>query len=280
MGKTIYSTLIDCKTLIKHLDDKNWILVDCRFSLQDIDCGIQAYKKEHIPGAVYAHLDLDLCGHPGTDNGRHPLPTPDVMVKLFGKLGINRASQVVVYDDTNGSIAARLWWMLNYMGHSSAAVLDGGWHAWKEAGFSVREGVEKNEPAQFTGSPNDMQLVTLSEVATIPFLIDSRAPERHRGQFEPIDPKAGHIPGSLNYFYQQNWGDDGFYLPKEELKEKFVDIIGSFPVEEVTFYCGSGVTACVNLLALKHSGLGTARLYVGSWGEWCRNPDLPIATGG
>jgi thiosulfate/3-mercaptopyruvate sulfurtransferase len=163
------------------------------------------------------------------------------------------------------------------MGHKAAAVLDGGWSAWRENEYPVRNGMEKNEPGQFQGSAREEMLVLLDEVDSLPLLIDSRAAERYRGEIEPIDPVAGHIPGAINFFYQRNWDDIGRYLSREDLKRQFSDLLGDTPAEEATFHCGSGVTACANLLALAHAGLGDGRLYVGSWSEWCSDPVRPVA---
>jgi len=275
----IYSPLITCEALEENLGHEDWVLVDCRFSLQDPDVGFENYKQAHIPGAVYAHLDEDLCGPPLTDKGRHPLPSVEAMISLFGRLGIMKNTQVVVYDDAGEAYASRLWWMLRYMGHSAVALLDGGWNAWQRAGLPIRPGVECNKAVEFKGTPRYDRLVTIDDIAELPILIDSRSPERHRGEIEPIDPKAGHIPGSLNYFYKDNLDDNGLFLSREVLRARIAKMIGDIPAEHVTFYCGSGVTACVNLWAVEYAGLGSARLYVGSWGEWCREPQRPIATG-
>lgn len=275
----MYTTLIDVQSLGEHLDDPGWVVVDCRFNLSDTDAGGRAYEQSHIPGAVYAHLDDDLSGPPVTDGGRHPLPTPAAMTALFGRLGIDGDKQVVVYDDDNGAYAARLWWMLRYMGHGAVAVLDGGWQAWQEADLPTRGGVEVNPPALFTGSPQVAWLVRIDEVQQQVLLVDSRAPARYRGEVEPLDPKAGHIPGAANYFYELNWGKHGRYLPPQQLRQQLQELIGDVPPEQVTFYCGSGVSACANLLAMAHAGLGDGRLYVGSWSEWSRDPDREVATG-
>ncbi len=275
----MYKTLIETAVLAKHLHDPNWVIVDCRFSLADTEAGERAYQEAHIPGAVYAHLDRDLSGPPTTDNGRHPLPTPAALTTLFGRLGIDRQKQVIAYDDTNGMIAARLWWMLRYMGHEAVAVLDGGWQAWVAASLPVRSGAETNPATLFVGSPKTEWLVRLTDVPHVSLLIDARDPARYRGELETIDPKAGHIPGAVNYFYQENWGENGRYLPPEEIRRRLQAVIGNHQPEEVVFYCGSGVSACVNLLAMEHAGLGNGRLYVGSWSEWCRDPSRPIATG-
>lgn len=275
----MYRTVIDAATLAQHLADPDWVIVDCRFDLGDTAAGRRSYTQAHIPGAVYAHLDDDLSGPPVTDHGRHPLPTPAALTALFGRLGVDERKQVVAYDSLNGGIAARLWWMLRYMGHAATAVLDGGWAAWEAAGLPVRGGVEGHAPALFTGHPRREWLVTVDEVATRPLLIDSRDPQRYRGELEPIDPQPGHIPGAINHFFQDNWGAEGRYLPPEEIRARLTAVLGEITPEAATFYCGSGVTACANLLAMAHAGLGNGRLYAGSWSEWSSDPQRPIATG-
>lgn len=275
----MYTTLVDAATLLARVEDENWVIVDCRFDLADTAAGRRAYEEAHIPGAVYAHLDDDLSGPPVTDKGRHPLPPPAALTKLFGRLGIDHNTQVVAYDGGNGMIAARLWWMLRYMRHEAVAVLNGGWQVWQAASYATRSGIEENARALFTGAPRSEWLVRLDEVTTLPLLVDSRAPERYRGEMETLDPKAGHIPGAINYYYQENWTEDGRYLPPDPLRQKLEKVLGDTPASEATFYCGSGVTACVNLLVMAHAGLEDGRLYVGSWSEWSREPDRPVATG-
>ncbi|MBE2198423.1 MAG: sulfurtransferase [Anaerolinea sp.] len=266
----MYTTLIDITTLSTVLDDPNWVIVDCRFNLADTEAGRRAYETAHIPGAVYAHLNDDLSNPPTTDNGRHPLPPVPTLLARFGRMGIDAMKQVVVYDDANGAMASRLWWMLRYLEHESVAVLDGGWLAWQSANLPVMVGVETNAPALFSGEPHTEWLVTLADAPAQPLLVDSREAPRYRGEVEPIDARAGHIPGAVNYFFQRNWGADGRYLPPDQLRTQFTALLGNTPPHETTFYCGSGVTACVNLLALAHAGLGNGRLYVGSWSEWSR----------
>ena len=273
----MYKTLIDVNTLAENLDNPNWIIVDCRFSLADTAAGYQNYQTAHIPGAVYAHLDDDLSGPPITDHGRHPLPTPQRLAQLFSRLGIDEMSQVVAYDDAGGMIAARLWWMLRYMGHQAVAVLDGGWQAWQMADLPTNSGVEKNSPAQFSGRAQPNWLVTLDGVAGQPLLVDARAPERYRGELEPLDPQPGHIPGALNLPFERLLNANGRFRPADEMKAELTAVLGNTPGNEATFYCGSGVTACVDLLALAHVGLGNGRLYVGSWSEWSSNPERPVA---
>lgn len=275
----MYTTLIEVPTLAQHYEDLSWVLVDCRFNLMDTNAGRKAYEEAHIPGAVYAHLDQDLSGPPVTDNGRHPLPTPAALTHLFGRLGIDEAKQVVVYDEMNGGIASRLWWMLRYMGHEAVAVLNGGWLAWQEASLPTFSGVEINAPAVFVGSPRSEWLVQIDAVSDASLLIDSRAPARYRGEMEPLDAQAGHIPGALNYFYQQNLTENGRYLSPGTIKAQLTSLLDEKSADEAVFYCGSGVSACANLLALAHAGLGNGRLYVGSWSEWSRDPERPVATG-
>jgi thiosulfate/3-mercaptopyruvate sulfurtransferase len=243
--------------------------------LSDTTAGRRAYLESHIPGAVYAHLDDDLSNPPTTDRGRHPLPPPDHLIALFSRLGISANTQVVVYDDARGMVASRLWWMLRYMGHEAVAVLDGGWQAWVAAGLPTRAGEERNEPTSFSGSPRRDWLVTLEMLPDQVLLVDSRDGARYRGEIETIDPYAGHIPGAVNYFYGLNVDADGRFLAGEQVKQQLEAVLGDTRPQEAVFYCGSGVSACVNLLALKHAGLPDGKLYVGSWSEWCTDPTRP-----
>lgn len=275
----MFTTLIDVDDVAARLEDPQWVIVDCRFSLADTSAGRRAYEAAHIPGAIYAHLEEDLSGPPVTDSGRHPLPAAAAMTQLFGGLGIDRSRQVVVYDDSNGAIASRLWWMLRYMDHPGVAVLNGGWQAWQAANLPARSGVEARERTLFTGAPRREWLVLIDEVPDVPLLVDSREPARYRGEVELLDPQAGHIPGAVNFYFQRNWSEAGFYLDTDNLRSQMEKLLGDIPAEEVVFYCGSGVTACANLLALAHAGLGEGRLYVGSWSEWCRDSDRPLGRG-
>ncbi|MCB8982271.1 MAG: sulfurtransferase [Ardenticatenaceae bacterium] len=275
----MFTTLIDAETLHANLDNSHWAVVDCRFKLAEPEAGRRAYQAGHIPGAVYAHLNKDLSNPAVTDYGRHPLPPPQELINRFSRMGIGTDTQVVAYDDANGMIAARLWWMLRYMGHQAVAVLDGGWQAWEAAGYAARSGEEVRETAAFRGRPHLEWLVLVEEVPHAPLLVDSRDAARYRGEMENIDPIAGHIPGAVNYDYQANWTADGRYRPAAVLRSQLAEVLGDTPPDQATFYCGSGVTACVNLLALAHAGLGNGRLYAGSWSEWCRDPHLPKATG-
>lgn len=268
--KTLFTTLIEAEELAERIGSEDLVIVDCRFKLADPAAGEQAYAAEHIPGAVYAHLDRDLSGEPFTDKGRHPMLSPEAMNALFSRLGIAHTSQVVVYDDMRGAIASRLWWMLQYMGHERTAVLNGGYPTWTAISGPVASGAESNPSTQFEGTPGSMPLVTIDAVPDQTLLIDSRTAPRYRGDEEPLDPIAGHIPGAINHHFGLNFGEDGRFKAPAELQKSLETLFDQTPTEEVTFYCGSGVTACTNLLAVAHAGLGNAKLYGGSWSEWCR----------
>ncbi len=272
----MYTTLIQPHDLLARLDDPNWVVVDCRYELQAPEMGGLLYQRRHIPGAVYAHLDEDLSSAPVTDHGRHPLPTPEAMTALFRRLGIDNQSQVVVYDIASGSYAARLWWMLRYMGHEAVAVLEGGWTAWIAEGYPGRPGVETRPPGNFTGAPRRDRLVVVDELENIPLLVDARDEPRFRGEQAGLDPKAGHIPGAVSYYYGRNLQADNKLLPPAQLRQQFQALLGSTPADEAVFYCGSGVLACFNILAQVHAGLPEGKVYIGSWSEWSRS-DRPIA---
>lgn len=278
---TNFTTVIDVTDLAGHLADPDWVVVDCRFDLMDPAAGERDFLAAHIPGAVYAHLDRDLSAplDPSGRGGRHPLPSPAEMTRLFGRLGIDAATQVVAYDNQSGHYAARLWWMLRLMGHESAAVLDGGWPAWRAAGLPVERGEGRPPPARlFVGEPRPRLLATLDDAPAAPRLVDARAPERFRGEVEPLDPVAGRIPGAVNRPYTANWDAAGRWRSQEALLGDFLDLLGDAPPEDAVFYCGSGVSACVNLLAMARAGLPLGRLYAGSWSEWSRL-GRPVARG-
>jgi thiosulfate/3-mercaptopyruvate sulfurtransferase len=280
----VYTTLISSEELLPHLDDPRWALIDCRFDLADPAAGQAAYLAEHIPGAVYAHLERDLSAPPTGTNGRHPLPPPGILAAVFSRWGIGHGVQVIVYDDSGGGYAARAWWSLRFLGHDAVAVLDGGLQAWVASGHPVRQGLESRRPASFSPSPRselkieaDQVLAGLGSPGVV--LIDARAPERFRGEEEPIDPVAGHIPGALNRPWQTNLDASGRFLPAIALRQQFEALLGASPASSAVAYCGSGVTACHNLLAMAHAGLLGARLYPGSWSEWSSSASRPVATG-
>ncbi len=275
----MYSTLVDSKTLKQYLHDPSWVIVDCRYDLADQSMGRNAWKTGHIPGAVYADLHDDLSGPPLTDHGRHPLPSVEQLNAVFSKLGIAHESQVVAYDQVSGSFAARLWWLLRYMGHTAVAVLDGGWPAWQSSGVPIHSGEESRSPSIFKGTPRTEWLVTVDRVPESRRLVDSRDPARYRGETEPLDKAAGHIPGAINRFWKDNLAADGHFKPASRLATEITGMLGAVPPQEAVFYCGSGVTACHNLLAVAHAGLLPSKLYAGSWSDWCSVPERPVATG-
>lgn len=269
---TPLTPIIDVAALADHLNDPEWVIVDCRFDLFNTAAGESHYLEAHIPGAIYAHLERDLSApkDPTGAGGRHPLPTVEQMNRVFGQFGIGPGVQVVAYDDSSGHYAARLWWMLRFMGHEAVAMLDGGWPAWTSAGLPVARGREERTPCEFAGVPQWDRVAMMNEIVAVPLLVDGRAPERYRGEVEPIDPVAGHIPGAVNRHYLTNWTAGGFWRSQEELLADYLSLIGDATPEEVVFYCGSGVSACVNLAGMVRAGLPEGRLYVGSWSEWSR----------
>ncbi len=279
----IHTTLIDTATLASHLADPAVVVIDCRFELAKPDAGEAAYTGGHIPGAAYAHLDRDLSGPKSGRNGRHPLPAPAVLAATFGRLGIDGTTQVIAYDQDNGMYASRLWWLLRWMGHEAVAVLDGGLAAWIADGHAVTAGIEVHAARGFSGTPNpaftvDAEAVGALAASSAARVIDARAPERYRGEVEPLDPVAGHIPGAVNYAFLRNL-ENGRFRSADALRAEFEAIISGVAVEQVVSYCGSGVTGCHNLLALEHAGLHGARLYPGSWSEWVSDPSRPVEKG-
>ena len=274
----VFTTLIDKETLANHLDDPGWVIVDCSYDLMDINAGRNSYLASHINGAVFADVHDDLSGPPVTDNGRHPLPTKGALNKLFSRLGVNHDSQVIVYDNACAGFAGRLWWMLRYMGHEAVAVLDGGWQVWEKAGLPTLRGEERKANTHFQGVPHKDWLVTIGDVLESELLIDSRDPVRYRGESEPLDKVAGHIPGAINRFWKNNLEDNGLFKGPEQLRQEFERSFGDTEVGNTVFYCGSGVTACHNLLAVAHAGLDAPCLYAGSWSDWCSDPGRPVAT--
>ena len=285
-----FRTLISCAQLSHALaaaDDtaaSPLRIVDCRFDLRDTEAGRRAYAESHIPGALYAHLDEDLSGPilPGR-TGRHPLPEAADFARTLARLGIWNSSQVIVYDDGSGSMAARMWWMMRWLGHDAVAVLDGGWAAWTAASLPTSEGVESPVNASFNANPRPELVVDAAEMLAktasgAALVIDARAADRFRGENETLDPVGGHIPGASNLPHDGNLRD-GLFREPAELAARFSELMGNRPPSELIFYCGSGVSACHNALALEHAGIGEARLYPGSWSEWITDPARPTAQG-
>jgi thiosulfate/3-mercaptopyruvate sulfurtransferase len=300
-----YTTLISTTDLAQRLTDPNWAIFDCRFSLADPERGRRDYVQVHIPGAIYAHLNEDLSGPiiPGV-TGRHPLPAIDELAARFSAWGIDERIQVVAYDDSGGGMAARLWWLLRWLGHEAVAVLDGDWRKWQREGRPVQDGIAIRATRRFAPHTRSDLLISTEEIETslrgahfawkqslqgkatashtalavTPTfkLFDSRTADRFRGENETIDPIAGHIPGAISAPYPDNLNPDGTFRSDEELRARFIALLGDTPAERTAFYCGSGVTTAQNILAVKHVGLGDAKLYAGSWSEWITNPKRPI----
>jgi len=277
-----FATLISPEELQQNLAAPELRLVDCRASLQDRDAGRKAYRAAHLPGAVFADLESDLSGPvvPG-NTGRHPLPPVSALVERLRAWGIGNASQVVAYDDAGGAFAARLWWLLRWLGHDAVAVLDGGFSAWSAAGYALTDDEPRPSAQDFTPAARAEWLVTADEVARSSdraSLFDARAPARFRGDEEPIDPVAGHIPGAQNLPFTENLRA-GRFRPERELRAVFEAALAGHAAKDAIMYCGSGVTACHNVLAFAHAGLELPRLYAGSWSEWITVPTRPVARG-
>ena len=276
--------LISAPDLAACVDDERVVVVDCRHDLARPDAGEAAWREAHIPGALFMHLDRDLSAPKTGRNGRHPLPSAEVFSALLGALGISPQHRVVAYDDAGGMFAARLWWMLRWIGHADAAVLDCGLTAWRAAGGALDTTV-RTRPQTLHPLRADMPVVDADTIlANIDsdrlLLIDARAADRFRGENETLDPVGGHIPGALNRFFKLNLADDGRFKPADQLLTEWRELIGECDIDSLVMQCGSGVTACHNLLALELAGLSGARLYPGSWSEWCSDPAHPIARGG
>jgi thiosulfate/3-mercaptopyruvate sulfurtransferase len=278
-----FTTLISTETLERHLDDPAFVIVDCRHNLADVDAGERAYRAAHLPGAVFMHLDRDLSGAKTGSNGRHPLPEIGALVARLGRAGIDANRQVVTYDQNNGMFASRLWWLLRWLGHDAVAVLDGGLDRWHAEGRPETSAVPT--PRATTFVPKAPAPVASAEEIMkhlgdgALFVLDARAAERYRGDVEPIDPVAGHIPGARNRPYTENMTEDGIFKPAARLRSEYTALLGPTLPSAVVHQCGSGVTACHNVLAMSIAGLPGSRLYPGSWSEWVADPARPVARG-
>jgi thiosulfate/3-mercaptopyruvate sulfurtransferase len=283
-----FTTLIDVEALRALVGAAGLVVLDCRFDLAAPEAGREAYVRSHIPGARYVDLNRDLSAPVSAGSGRHPLPDPETLAAFFHGLGIARDTQAIVYDASNGSIAARAWWLLRWLGHRRVAVLDGGMSAWLAAGGATESGAPRRTAPPATPAANPqadhaaavgVQELTAALENRGALLIDARAPERYSGAVEPIDPVAGHIPGAQNHPFSSNLQSDGRFLSAHDLERRWRDRLGGTAPGDVIMMCGSGVTACHNLLALEHAGMPGARLYAGSWSEWIRDPRRPVARG-
>jgi thiosulfate/3-mercaptopyruvate sulfurtransferase len=261
--------LIDPDELAERLDEV--LAFDLRWSLTDPSQGRQTYEEGHIPGAVFVDLDHDLAARPGL-SGRHPLPQIDAFGKTLGRLGVTPDAEVVAYDDMSGAIASRMWWMLRSIGHERSRVLDGGFRAWADSGHPVETGWNESEPRDYPTPRSFKGVIDVNEVRYHE-IVDARAPERYTGETEPVDPKAGHIPGAVNLPYSGNLDSEGQFLSADRLKQRFRDV-----PDRAAMSCGSGVTACHNALAMVLGGRQMPKVYVGSFSEWSRR-DMPVKTG-
>lgn len=279
----LYTTLISTGELAAQLDNPDWTIVDARFTLREPDRGERDYRTAHIPGAVYAHLDRDLSSPQIMgQTGRHPLPPLETLTARLGDWGIDARTQVIVYDDAGGMIAGRLWWMLRWLGHDAAALLDGGWPRWQQEGRPVCAGVETRAPRRFEAHLRPELVATAEEIearlgSPDLHLFDARAADRFRGENETLDPVGGHIPGAVSAPYVENLRPDGLMLPPDQLAARFEGLLGDAPAAEAIFYCGSGVSAAHDVLATQHAGLPMPRLYVGSWSDWVSTGRRPVA---
>jgi thiosulfate/3-mercaptopyruvate sulfurtransferase len=276
-----WNTLVQAETLAVALGRNDLAIIDCRFSLANPTAGESAYLTGHLPGAVYAHLDRDLSDMAQHGAGRHPWPTSAGFTAKLGEWGITPGTQVIAYDDGDGAHAARFWFLLRALGHEKVAVLDGGWSRWTALGLPVETQVRKPITAKYNGAFDTSRLLDAAQVQARldagEMLIDARANERFRGESEPIDRIAGHVPGAVNRPYAQNLVDGRFKTPMQ-LADEFRALLAGAPAERVMVMCGSGVTACHHLLAMERAGLRGARLFTGSWSGWIADPSRPIAT--
>jgi thiosulfate/3-mercaptopyruvate sulfurtransferase len=279
-----WRTLVTAEELAGRLDDPRLRIFDCRFDLMQPQAGAERYRDSHLPGAVFADLNLDLSMPPTATSGRHPLPDPTVFVAWLRSVGVDRDSQIVAYDDATGMFAARLWWMFRWLGHDEAAVIDGGFRRWKDLGLPLTAEVPQPGAGTFVGVAHpglavDGDAVLESAADPEQRVVDARAAERYRGDVDPIDRIAGHVPGARNHPASSLLGANGCFLPAENLRVTLLRSLDGVAPERTIAYCGSGVTACHVLLAMEHAGLRGGRLYPGSWSEWSRNPARPVARG-
>jgi thiosulfate/3-mercaptopyruvate sulfurtransferase len=276
--------LVSTAELAENLSNPKWVIFDCRHDLGDAGKGRIAYGTGHIAGAYFAAVDGDLSGEKTGSNGRHPLPQPEQFTAFLARHGIAEDSRVVAYDDVGGQYAARLWWVARWIGFDRVSLLDGGWAKWDAEGRAVYETIPEATGGSVVAKTNDALLVKVAEVEAnldmaARVVVDARAPERYRGEVEPLDRVAGHIPGALNHGFKQSLNDDLTMKSPDELKAAFGTLLGDRKPTEVIHQCGSGITACVNLLAMERAGLSGSKLYAGSWSEWSSDPARPVATG-
>lgn len=279
-----YETVVQRDTVASRLDDPAWLLFDCRFELGDTEAGRRAFAKGHLPGAVYVHVDEDLAGPKGPGTGRHPLPDAGALADRLRQWGVTAGEQLVAYDGGSGAMAVRFWWLCRHLGLHAVALMSGGFEAWRREGRPLVTEVQRRaaghvvpdvRPGDYLGA--DALQMALARGRCL--LLDARSPERFRGEHEPMDARAGHVPGAVNRPFADNLDQAGEFKTPDVLRREFERILGRRDPGEVVHMCGSGVTACHNLLAMEHAGLTGSRLYPGSWSEWITDPDRPVATG-
>jgi len=277
----MHATLISAADLAIHIDDPQWVVVDCRHDLINLAAGRAAYNAGHLPGALFADMESQLSGakydEHGVFRGRHPLPEQKALLETLRSWGINNDSQVVAVDAHGGMYAARLWFLLRWVGHEAVAVLDGGMQAWEALGQPLDTTLPTPAPGTTTPLPALVDTVDANQVLVHGNIVDARAPDRFRGENETMDPVGGHIPGAKNRFFKDNLAADGRFKNAEQLRDELAPVVGD--AASAVMQCGSGVTACHNLLALEVAGMPGAKLYPGSWSEWVSNPARPVATG-
>ena len=275
--------LINTENLTKHLRDPAWVIFDCRHDLFDLAKGERQYREGHIPGAHFANIDTDLSGDKTGKNGRHPLPSPAAFTAFLARHGVSNTSMIVAYDDVGGQFASRLWWMARWIGLTNVVLLDGGIPKWIADGGALSTDVPAPTPAALRGQADPLMCWSAAEVLAHVndiALIDARAAERYRGETEPIDPVAGHIPGAVNRFYKANLNADLTFRAADEIKRDFDVLTNHKRADQIVHYCGSGVTACANLFAMEYAGLTGSKLFAGSWSEWVADPTRPVVQQG
>jgi len=279
----MHDSLISPQIVNEHLEDSNWRFFDCRYVLTEPDKKQAEFAVSHLPGALYAHMNRDLAAPPiPRKTGRHPLPEKQELIKLFSTWGIDHAVQVVIYDDAGGAYAVRLWWMLRWLGHDAVAVMDGGWPRWIKEGRPVSADLIIPKAVEFKANQREHWLVTAEDVRNYfdnpeVRVLDARSRDRYRGENETLDPVAGHIPGAVSAPFVENLDPDGNLKSKSELRKMYLELLDGSPAEKAISYCGSGITACHNILAMYYAGLGNSRLYSGSWSDWITNPERLVA---
>ncbi len=279
-----YQTIISVEDLNKNISNQDWFVFDCRFLLKDPESGLKKFNQGHIPGAQFADMDKDLASPMTATTGRHPLPDPDELIKKLQSWGINNSSKIICYDDMSGAFAARMWWLLKWLGHNDVAVLDGGIDKWIANGLTVETDVQQKTAGSFSGQANNDMWVDIGFIQkeleqNKINLLDARSSERFTAKDTKTDPVAGHVPGAMSLPFAENLSKQGVFLSADELLQRFASIVKDTEDKEAISMCGSGVTACHNLLAMSIAGLPMTRLFVGSWSEWIKDKGRLVATG-